>query len=205
MTQWTILDSQPAQEDLAGLRRFVGPVLRKNATDAENAAFHLLFLGDSTIMRLSRALPFDKLSPGHDTWNKAKRASRCDVMEYLGLSRRESWVLPSITMEGPCAYGFENPFCTDCSGCNAFQISFPGRNDEEDDVTGSTFEYLPIEFARDTEFQTPLTATSQETVTLYLSSLDYTQDLCVLSAGLHDSSLSNFTASRFAGNVMDYI
>ena len=44
--------------------------------------------------------------------------------------------------------------------------------------------YLPVEFARDVEQPSPTTATTQESVGLYLK--QDPRDLCVVNAGTHD-------------------
>lgn len=196
LTQWRIRRTEAAQRNLASLLSFVGP-------PPEHTPVHLLFAGDSTMSRLYTAVHKQITQSWHTDGLTIKDASRCDVVEYFGLARADAWMPPDLSIEGPCAYGLKHSFCTDCRGCNAHKrkVVRPAAQDPGE----VTYEYVPIEFARDREFQTPSTKTTQETLGVYLSSLDYAHDLCVASAGIHDIMLHNLTANRFASNVVDYI
>lgn len=207
LTKWQIWDLQEAYEGVTELRTFVGPTAgykRSNLDELApmngDVAYHVLFAGDSTMARLALNLPFQIMHPQYGKGTIVKSASRCDVMEYFGLPRSDLWSPPNLTVEGPLKYGLDHEFCNDCSGCNARKQIF-GREGKAE----ATYEYIPIEFARDREFQTPSTTTSQETLAMYLSSLNYTHDLCVASAGIHDIMLRDCTANQFALNVLGYV
>lgn len=205
LSRWEIWNVSGGQDDLRELRAFVGSAIgsgkREPDEQAEMDSIHVLFTGDSTMAHLVHNLPFNIMYPQYGSGNITKTASRCDIMEYFGLSRSPSWVPPDLKkMEGPNGYGLENPYCTDCIRCNAWTRVFG-----YDNLIKATYEYVPIEFAMDREFQTSSTATSQETLALYLSSLNYKHNLCIASAGLHDITLPNHTGHQFAVNVLTYI
>lgn len=159
---------------------------------------HILLAGDSTMARFNGRLPLKAMHGQLPI--VAKRSSRCDLLEYYGLARATEWIAPDDRLEGPVAFGLHNSFCTDCRGCNATlrTVMDAATNDTW------TYEFLPVEFARDREFPTAAGATtSQEAVGQYLAAT-YPRDLCVLSAAIHDVIL-NITAVRFADNVLDYL
>ena len=191
---------------------FVRPLLYPTSSESNTSlkstlvsSEHYLFAGDSTMFRLVNHIPLPDLHPDDREGLVVKSASRCDLMEYFNLSRAEIWKLPSLDLEGPCAYGLQNPFCNDCSGCNANRRVFRRSRLLDNVTTQTSYEYVPIEFARDTEFQTPTTTTSQKSLALYLQALPYKHDACVMSAGIHDIALKNVTFGMFASNVFDYI
>ncbi len=74
-------------------------------------------------------------------------------------------------------YGADHPFCTDCSGCNSFFMQ----------CRDISVEYVPIEFSKDRELQTPLYSTSQETVVGYLKQKKQKNNWIIFNSGLHDS------------------
>jgi hypothetical protein len=115
------------------------------------------------------------------------QAGRCNTMEQLHLPRlptTQPWVLPNFTMgEGPMKFGYENPYCTDCNGCDSQIISCQVSNDgtiencppvtatatssSNDSISTSYIGpsyggYLSVEFARDVELQTLKHRTTQE-------------------------------------------
>lgn len=120
-----------------------------------------------------------------------KRASRCDVMEYFNLTRAKNWHPPEKEKEGPSHFGLKSPFCTDCSGCNAFFMR----------CINITIEYIPVEFSRDREYQTQLSSTSQETVIQYLRKENRQNSWVVMNSGLHDF---DFTANVYLENMKYY-
>lgn len=156
---------------------------------------HILLCGDSTVARLFENLPY--IRP--DQNRIIKRSSRCSLLEYYGLQRGDTWIKPNHSFEGPLAFGLENPFCTDCSGCDAMLM---GSSPNEADAQW-TYEYVPIEFARDREIQTGTSTTSQETIAEYISAT-YQRDLCIVNAGMHDVVL-DITPDQFAQNTAEYL
>eukprot|EP00555_Chaetoceros_dichaeta_P015286 CAMPEP_0198274304 /NCGR_PEP_ID=MMETSP1447-20131203/59874_1 /TAXON_ID=420782 /ORGANISM="Chaetoceros dichaeta, Strain CCMP1751" /LENGTH=381 /DNA_ID=CAMNT_0043968387 /DNA_START=323 /DNA_END=1468 /DNA_ORIENTATION=- len=54
---------------------------------------------------------------------KHKMGGRCNNVEVLQQKRAAVWNHPNRSLgEGPHGYGLEEPFCTDCSGCNIDMI-----------------------------------------------------------------------------------
>ena len=150
---------------------------------------HVLLCGDSTVSRLWLA---------QHTGSIFKSGGRCNMMEYFGLSPAKTWTLPNTTIEGPCAHGLSNPFCTDCGACDShMKVDFRG-----DKLIDRSSEYIAVEFARDREFQTDQTGTTQETLRTYLS-MTFDRDLCIVNSGIHDLML-NITPIQYATNVVEY-
>ena len=89
---------------------------------------------------------------------QTKQSGRCDLVEYLGtpFARSSAWLKPAtfvatVGYVGPVAFGLAHPWCSDCSGCNALQMS----SDQEIGMCRvKQVEYLPLEFALDVAQQT---------------------------------------------------
>lgn len=120
------------------------------------------------------------------------------MMDYYGLSPAKTCIPPNTTIEGPIAHGLSNPFCTDCSGCDSrMKVDFRG-----DKLIDRSSEFIAVEFARDREFQTDRTGTTQETLGTYLS-MTFDRDLCIVNSGIHDLIL-DITPFQYASNVAEY-
>lgn len=150
----------------------------------------ILILGDSTMRRLNihgfgSILPPCKL---------IKSTNRCGLSNYTGIPYVKSPVQVVDGNEGPFVYGVTNPGCTDCGGCAP---SFS-------DCDSISLEYFPIEFAKDTEFQSKNYRYTQETIALkYIANRNY--DFIIFSTGLHDVRYTNVTnIDPFKKNVLWY-
>jgi hypothetical protein len=173
-----------------------------------------LFMGDSTIFRLFVLTPINTflIKDSLYTYQQYRTSiqiqcpnnimhdqlscneiycSRCNTMEQLHLQRLTQstsnieWKKPNFwNGEGPLKYGLDNPYCSDCDGCDTRFVScsilFP--SDEQDTTaTECIFDpnpqeleqqyqyigpsyggYLSVEFARDVELQTLEYNTTQE-------------------------------------------
>ena len=151
------------------------------------------------MVRLFENVILNLTSQYHHPALEMKHGGRCDLMEYYDLPRATNWLIPDLTREGPCAHGLQNHFCTDCSGCNAQRKGFLGE-----DGNIATYEYIPVEFARDREFQTNETSTSQATLAAYLKKT-YKRDLCVVNSGIHDMLLNSISTEQYTTNVLEYL
>ena len=105
------------------------------------------------------------------------------------------WSKPDMLTEGPTGnannYGDIKPWCSDCASCTA---KLCGRA-----------EYIPVEFAKDREIQTPTLPTTQHIVGNYLS--DVPRDICIVNAGLHDMEISKgaMQSEQYVMNVDSYM
>lgn len=190
-TSWQLQDGE-RRDALSKLHDFIGISTRHHPRPR-----HILLAGDSTMKRLSQNLPIKEMHGQQPT--TVKTGKRCGLLEYYSLPRATVWTAPNKTLEGPVVFGLKG-FCTDCAGCDAALLSVV------DVATNGTwtYEYVPVEFARDREFPTATGATtSQEALGQYLEGT-YQRDLCILSAVLHDAKL-NITAEQFADNVVNYV
>lgn len=143
-----------------------------------------LFIGDSTMSRLFQTF----MRPQYDV--RQKTAGRCDNCPYYGMAKnrfpRKTPVVSEV--EGPFVFGLQNPGCSDCFGCNNRLISRTqtGR-------MNSSWEYLGIEFARDTELQCSYdnkqSTSTQETASDYIRNKTYTH--IFFNTGIHDKLLCN--------------
>jgi hypothetical protein len=83
------------------------------------------------------------------------------------------------------------------------EVQSDNNNNNNNSITHA--EFLAIEYARDAEFPTPNTTTSQETVALYMAQRrkeKYT--VCVANVGLHDMKLLNMTTQLYLSNVRTF-
>ena len=192
-TKWTL---EAEEYQIQSLKNFFTDPDETNDVHREGLQ-HFLFCGDSTVIRLFSQI-FYSAALSSQSFVTIKTSNRCDLMEYYGFKRAKNWISPNLSIEGPCRYGHDNPYCTDCRGCNSmFKVSY------EDGKIQQTYEYISIEFARDREFQTDKSSTSQETLGLYLQKT-FRRDLCVATAGIHDVIL-DISVMQFAENVSDYL
>jgi hypothetical protein len=191
-----------------------------------------LFLGDSTMKRLfdrsalKAVLVLEPLIKSQDgclgqVSCEEHLADRCKLNENLGLPYAEQWLPPDPSMfEGPKKFGASNPFCTDCSGCQTQILECRTQNDVDAIAKTNTRSlskcskrryggFITMEFARDTEIQTPEFRTTQENVAAYVDRVWNTPDMlhawgkpiCVLGTGNHDILLDGITTVDFIKNV----
>ena len=162
---------------------------------------------------------------------------RCERMEEFHLSRLptiEEWRYPNFTIgEGPLVFGLENPYCTDCSGCESevtactilkddnvdeCTADIIRQRDIDDSVssyTGPSYGgFFSVEFARDVELQTVEYSTTQENlISKYIADqwntvdlvLEFGRPICVVSTGHHDVIVPNVTLDVYLYNVNWYL
>jgi hypothetical protein len=137
---------------------------------------------------------------------KRNISSRC--ASGYGLPAPKYRAVPNITKGvGPAHNGLKNPGCQDCLGCHSEFYECPAS------CNTWHVSYFSIEFARDVEFQTDTTSTSQETYVRYMAGQSKLRQnkqkaICVLGSGVHDKglyTLSNITDSAYVTNVMWYL
>ena len=156
-----------------------------------------IFLGDSTMLRLSRAFISATEQTLRVTCKIVRFAPvpRCGMMEYLGITRAKVWEKPNqSTNVGPLAFGLGHPFCNDCSGCDPYEAKCPRFG----------IEYLPVEFAKDMELQSNFSLFTQENIRLYLSRRPR-NDVAFVNSGLHDQNITGLTSQQYVQNVQDYL
>lgn len=153
-----------------------------------------LFLGDSTMSRLSSAFGFLQKARGNKL-EKNRAMGRCSLMNYMDIPKATNWIHPVSGHEGPVVYGLEHHFCTDAkSSARTFSAA----------ETGMEMEFLGVEFARDVEMPSLTTKTTQETVMLYLDKTTK-RDVCVVNTGLHDEQIRDKTDSDHVSDVRWYL
>jgi hypothetical protein len=168
-----------------------------------------------------------------------READRCELNDAFGLPYAEEWIPPEpLTFSGPIKFGSMNPFCTDCSGCSLQFLECRSlesvRNShlllDENDGMISTADieklsspkncdsarrarryggFIPMEFARDAEIQTPEYRTTQENVGAYIGRVwntpellqDWGKPICVIGAGNHDVAVVGITLDSFVENA----
>lgn len=149
----------------------------------------VVFLGDSTMSRLAKAY-----KARHRLGARCTRtAGRCNLAEYLNITKGP-WVAPPPTC-GPTLFGLTHPWCSDCSGCNAFLCGNATR----------TVEYLPVEYACDVEMQTATHVTTQAVVAHYLQHRRVPLLTCVANAGIHDERLGLNASESYSLFVRQYM
>jgi hypothetical protein len=186
-----------------------------------------IFLGDSTMSRLVTISPLAEYLITEAPVKKACpqyqcetiSAGRCDTIEKLKIPRPSYWVPPNFTRaEGPLQYGWENPFCHDCDGCNALLLSCSTPETGQWCILTNTSQamfggYLPVEFARDVEIQSDEYITTQENVVKYMERdlntdemiADFGHPICIVGAGLHDINIPEIQLEAFLENVRWYL
>ena len=201
-----------------------------------NRSQRWLFFGDSTMKRLfdrsdlKTLLVQDPLAKARDGCLgqglscEEREADQCELNSNFDLAYADEWVSPDPSLfEGPKK---KNAYCTDCSGC---QTHFLDCRSMETPVSGGTIRalaeltslqceenqgryyggYMTMEFARDTEIQTPEFRTTQENIAAYImrnwNSPDmlkhWKKPICVLGAGNHDILIDGITTEDFVRNV----
>jgi hypothetical protein len=154
---------------------------------------------------------------------KKHLGSRCNLNRVFGVPYRSGrqWSPPNYTLgEGPVTYGRNNPYCSDCTGCDSELIVCTNLTTDPacPDSALKTLYYggfISMEFARDVKMQSPNFGTSQENIALLvLNSTKWNQDLilssfgptaCIIGAGFHDMGVPNITLSIYIYNVKWYL
>lgn len=187
-----------------------------------------LFWGDSTVSRLfslSNLLIALVQSPLKQMHNQCYahmacdhiKGGRCKLNDLFGLSYPVKWTSPKLlNFTGPLVFGADNPYCTDCSGCNSNFLKCDLLQnvsaDSRCDASRREFTYggyIAMEFARDIEIQTPEFLTTQENLAAYIHRVWNTPDMiqewgkpmCVISAGIHDVAINNISTVDYLRNV----
>jgi hypothetical protein len=159
------------------------------------------FMGDSTLFHVFRN--YFGLE-GFENLSRQVKDDR-DKLLYYGFQRAENWTRPNLAKgEGPALFGLENPFNTDCRGCKNALLKYKKRGSP----TLFCAEFLTVEFARDVEFPTPQSNTSQETLSLYMdlkTEVSKEGTVCVANAGLHDMDVAPITTEVYVHNVREYL
>jgi hypothetical protein len=139
-------------------------------------------------------------------------AGCCDTIEKLKIPRANYWVPPNFTRaEGPLQYGWENPVCHDCDGCNALLLSCSTPEAEHRCILTITSQAM-FEFARDVEIQSEEDVT-QENVAKYMERdlntdemiAGFGHPICTVGAGLHDINIPEIQLEAFRENVRWYL
>ena len=200
--------------------------IHNNEESASAGNQRWLFFGDSTMKRLfdqsdlkqvlvKDPSEFESAACIGQLSCKEQQAERCELNANFGLPYAPKWIPPDpARFEGPKKYGASNPFCTDCSGCQAHflecQPSLRSKGADKCERSRRLYGgYLTMEFARDTEIQTPQFQTTQENLAAYISRAwnspqllqDWGKPVCVLGVGNHDVLLEGITTEDFVRNV----
>ena len=138
--------------------------------------------------------------------------SRCNVHDVFGWERRDPWEWSDTKVEGPLGIGRKTPGCADQSG-HGYQL-LECHIDEE---TGSpcplpVASFLPVEFARDVELQTPQFRTTQENIAHWMTTEHvpkYGRSVCVMGAMYHDIRIGDVDGSEpneatFISNLREF-
>jgi hypothetical protein len=151
-----------------------------------------------------------------------RRAKGHGVKGYLGISKEETLTEIKATNfsrgEGPSDYPTV-PYRSGCSTCENRLIKFqqrPERYSNEtdrsainDSLSFAYAEFLTMELARDVEYASKLTATTQESIARYMKrqrqsggplGIPKNQTACVISSGMHDISIPNMTSEVYISN-----
>jgi hypothetical protein len=147
-------------------------------------------------------------------------------MSQLSLGEASSgWVVPDFDRgEGPVKFGYSNPYCTDCDGCDTklltcslWKSDDAPCSDEAASTNGGNYTcgYLSVEFARDVELQTDQYKTTQENLlSVYIAEHwnapiemieEFGRPLSVVSAGHHVIWLPNITKEIYLENIHWYL
>jgi len=191
---------------------------KKNDILGERSFGRLLMFGDSTVFRLSSISPFMKSLiiniPNYSCTRHEGSSTGCENLSLMKQLKAPIWNPPNSSLgEGPAAIGLDNPGCSDCIGCNMdfLLCQSNGRDPISQDTMSLHGGFIPIEFARDVELQSPSASTTQEVVATFLQEFYNTEQLvndfglpiCVVNSGHHDVLVA--TESQFVENVMTYI
>ena len=148
-----------------------------------------------------------------------RHADRCDHGPVFNLQPVAEWQPPifSPNFEGPLNWAVNNPYCSDCGGCDphflhcvpsnqqgqalsslkaSSRSTSPEQQCKEDKklVYGG---YMIVEFAKDVELQSPSYRTTQENIVWYLREhfnrpqlvTEWGKPVCVIGTGFHDMIL----------------
>jgi hypothetical protein len=201
---------------------FVSKRIIQSATSSETAPLvaqrhpRWIFFGDSTILRLYTYSALSRVLEQADrcTQCSLRTAGRCNMDALLQMPRASMWVPPNMSRgEGPVAFGLNNSYCQDCSGCDSRVMECVPRSDVADQCQDSRSvwgAFFSIEFARDVEVQSPQYGTTQENVVSYIQTRWNTishleKPICVAQAGLHDMAIPNMTQVLFLENDEWYL
>lgn len=156
----------------------------------------IIFIGDSRMSHFAGNM--------QDTWGTVfplahftGKVSVCHRLSYFNMRPPASQPRPDHKQgEGP--YGVSNQNCGVCADCKLGKIG-----------SGSTkpygWEYLYVDYARDVEAPSSTTATTQETVALYLKNSAPTTRLCVVNGGYEDMAIPGITVDIFLRNLKQYL
>lgn len=194
-----------------------------------------LLLGDSQMGRLFRASNVERLLV-RDPLRMSRvgclgqvscaevSGYRCNLNSAFGMPYADAWVPPRPGERvGPTNHGAENPYCYDGSG------SFPSLlrcapldPDADNDAAGGPRPrcdadrmrhryggYVPVEYARDVEVQTPDFRTTQENLAAFVERewndpatvREWGRPVCVLGNGNHDARIKGITTGHYLKNV----
>jgi len=174
------------------------------------------FMGDSTMARPWQWCLLPKIENNSQVLKRAKGTA---VKDYLGITEEETLEElkpPNLNMgEGPIERDI--PYKPGCSTCENRLIKFRHQsanrnhdNDErEDDSSFAYAEFLTMEYARDVEYASTATATTQESIARYMHRRRHQKDLpaipknqtaCVISSGMHDIKIPNMTSEVYIRN-----
>jgi hypothetical protein len=177
----------------------------------------LLFFGDSTIHNLvnegvilEQALVKDALKHCPHSSCQIRTTEKCNRTYGLpGTAPNELWRKPDLTTgEGPIAFGYGNPGCSDCSNCNSRFLDCRAKEPEKRCLVPHG-GYVYMEFARDVVWQTARYRTTQENTADFLRDglAIYPNTACVMAAGLHDMDVfyNNNNVTVYIQNVRWYL
>ena len=164
---------------------------------------HWFFLGDSNMYLTYKQIRIENEKMGWEL-TKEHTTGRCNYTDYYGLEKAHEWVFPNHSrLEGPVGIGYTapKPWCSDLHWAFNQKI-------EKD---GTSLEFLVCDFARDVETPSQTTATTQESIALYLSKAypEKAENVCIANAGLHDMAIPGPYADKpyllYVGNVQEYL
>ncbi len=174
---------------------------------------------------------------GRDLSCKEREGDRCELNSLFGLPYAEKWIAPDPKLfEGPVKFGSENAYCTDCSTCQSHFLECRSMENKAvssslrtlskehpqktlvttpqckaKDPQGVNYYggFMSMEFARDTEIQTPEFRTTQENLAAYIIRTwnspemlkHWRKPICVLSAGNHDIMVHGIPTEKIVQNV----
>ena len=164
---------------------------------------HWFFLGDSNMYLTYKEIRIENEKLGWEL-TKEHTSGRCNYTDYYGLEKAREWVFPNHSrLEGPVGIDYiaPKPWCSDLHWAFNQKI-------EKD---GTSLEFLVCDFARDVETPSRTTATTQESIALYLSKAypEKAENVCIANAGLHDMAIPGPYADKpyilYVGNVQEYL
>ena len=161
------------------------------------------FMGDSNMYLMYKEIR--EIFEGQEGWVRTKehKSGRCNYTDYFELPKAPKWVVPNYSLlEGPLGINYEppKPWCSDLHW--AFN--------QKMEKAGKSIEFIVSDFARDVETPSQTTATTQETIALYLGSNypEKDQIVCITNTGLHDMAVPgpyHLAQSLYVENVQRYL